>query len=80
MSEGRQCLCTDIILAVYKFSDRVNLSAWSKATGPSIQISADLQLTSGENATLLNKFWGTYIYIFKYQEYFSLIPKDLVTI
>lgn len=51
---------TDIILAVDKFSDRVNLSAWSKATGPSIQISPNLQLT----ATLLNKFWGTYIYIF----------------
>lgn len=60
LSEGRQCPCTDIILAVDKFSDRVNLSAWSKATGPSIQISPNLQLT----ATLLNKFWGTYIYIY----------------
>lgn len=37
MSEGRQCPCTDVILAVDKFLDRVNLSAWSKATGLSIQ-------------------------------------------
>lgn len=43
---------------------RVNLSALSKATGPSIQISPNLQLTSGENVTLLNKFWGRYIYIY----------------
>lgn len=77
MSERRQCPCTDIILAVDKFSERVNLNALSKATGPSIQISPNLQLTSGENATLLNKFWGIYQ---KYQEYFSLIPKDLVTL
>lgn len=65
MSERRQCPCTDIILAVDKFSERVNLNALSKATGPSIQISPNLQLTSGENATLLNKFWGRlYIYIY----------------
>lgn len=70
MSEGRQCPCTDVILAVDKFLDRVNLSAWSKATGLSIQISPNLQLISGENATLLNKFWGTYIYIFNTKNIF----------
>lgn len=67
----------DIILAVNKFSERVNFSALSKATGPfkSAQI-CSLQM---ENVTLLNKFWGGYISL-NTKNIFSLISKDLVTI
>lgn len=77
MSEGRQCPCTDIILAVDKFSDRVNLSAclvkgdWAFHTNQPKPAAYKWR----EFDSLKQVLGHMYIYIFKYQEYFSLVPK-----